>query len=290
MEINLVEENMLILLCLLAGGSISLGVCLGMGAFLGMQWLYLLPLCFVGGTVLAAGVAALFLYIACSVVDMKVLPDKDSLFYRRMTYLYVDALRTILGLKIVTKGLEQTPKDTRFLLVCNHISDLDPIVLFYSFYKSKLAFISKRENDQKPLVGQIQRKILCQPINRENDKEALKTILRCIKFIKDDEVSIGVFPEGYTSVDGKLRHFRNGVFKIAQKANVPVVVCTVKHTQESMKSMFKLKGGYVEISLLEVIPAEEAKALSTAELGERVYRTMAADLGPENVYDYGENS
>ena len=281
---------MLVFLCLLAGFGVSLGVCVGADAFLSSAWLYLLPLGFLGGTLLSALVAALFFGIACAVVDMKVLPDKDSKFYRKMTYLYVDALKTVLGLKIITKGLENTPKDTRFLLVSNHISDLDPVVLFYSFYKSTLAFISKRENDQKPFVGQIQRKILCQPINRENDREALKTILRCVQFIKEDKVSIGVFPEGYTSLDGKLRHFRNGVFKIAQKANVPVVVCTVRGTRESMKSLFKLKGGHVEIHMLEVIPAEEVKALSTAELGEKVYGLMAADLGAENVYDYGENS
>lgn len=280
---------MLILLCLLAGCGFSLGVCLGADAFLSLQWLYLLPLTFVGGTLLSAVVAALIFCIACGVVDMKVLPDKDSKFYRRMTYLYIDALKTILGLKIVTKGLENTPKGTRFLLVSNHISDLDPVVLFYSFYKSQMAFISKRENDQKPFVGQIQRKILCQPINRENDREALKTILRCVRLIEEDQVSIGVFPEGYTSLDGKLRHFRNGVFKIAQKANVPIVVCTVHGTRKAMKDMFKLKGGYVEIHMLEVIPAEEVKALSTAELGEKVYSLMAADLGPGNVYDYSES-
>lgn len=281
---------MLIILCLLAGVGCSLGVCLGADAFLSLAWLYLLPLSFLGGVVLAAALAAAFLLIACAVVDMKVMPEEDSKFYRGMTQVYIEAIKRVLGLKIETEGLEKTPTDTRFLLVCNHISDMDPVVLFHCFYKSTMAFISKRENDQRPLVGQIQRKILCQPINRENDREALKTILRCIQLIKEDKVSIGVFPEGYTSVDGKLRHFRNGVFKIAQKANVPVVVCTVRGTRESMKSIFKLKGGYVKLKLLEVIPAEEVKEMNTTDLGERVYGIMAKDLGPENVYDSGENS
>ena len=208
---------MLIILCLLAGVGCSLGVCLGADAFLSLAWLYLLPLSFLGGVVLAAALAAAFLLIACAVVDMKVMPEEDSKFYRGMTQVYIEAIKRVLGLKIETEGLEKTPTDTRFLLVCNHISDMDPVVLFHCFYKSTMAFISKRENDQRPLVGQIQRKILCQPINRENDREALKTILRCIQLIKEDKVSIGVFPEGYTSLDGKLRHFRNGVFKIAQK-------------------------------------------------------------------------
>ena len=281
---------MLIILCLLVGVGCSLGVCLGADAFLSLAWLYLLPLSFLGGVVLAAALAAAFLLIACAVVDMKVMPEEDSKFYRGMTQVYIEAIKRVLGLKIETEGLEKTPTDTRFLLVCNHISDMDPVVLFHCFYKSTMAFISKRENDQRPLVGQIQRKILCQPINREHDREALKTILRCIQLIKEDKVSIGVFPEGYTSLDGKLRHFRNGVFKIAQKANVPVVVCTVRGTRESMKSIFKLKGGYVKLKLLEVIPAEEVKEMNTTDLGERVYGIMAKDLGPENVYDSGENS
>ena len=83
---------MLVLLCLLAGCGLSVGVCLGTNAFLGLQWLYLLPLTFVGGTLLGVLIVALFLCVACGVVDMKVLPDKDSKFYRRMTYLYIDAL------------------------------------------------------------------------------------------------------------------------------------------------------------------------------------------------------
>ena len=280
---------MLIILCLLFGGGFSLGVCLGADAFLNLSWLYLLPLGFLGGILLAVLLAAAFLCIACAVVDMKVLPDKDSKFYRGMTQAYIEAIKTVLGLKIETEGLEKTPTDTRFLLVCNHISDLDPVVLFHCFYKSTLAFISKRENDQKPFVGQIQRKILCQPINRENDREALKTIIKCIRMIQEDQASIAVFPEGYTSRDHKFHTFRSGVFKIAQKANVPVVVCTIQGTRESMKSMFKLKGGYVKLKLLEVIPADEVKAMNTADLGERVYGLMAKDLGPENVYDSGEN-
>ena len=64
----------------------------------------------------------------------------------------------------------------------------------------------------------------------------------------------------------------------------------MRGTRESMESIFKLKGGYVKLKLLEVIPAEEVKEMNTTDLGERVYGIMAKDLGPENVYDSGENS
>ena len=281
---------MLVMLCVLGGLGLAISLCFCTGAFAGLQFLYLLPLWFAAGFLGVALLAAAFLAVMCAIVPMDVLPEEDSKFYRRMAHLYIKGLKTVLRLKIITRGMEKVPEDGRFLLVSNHISDLDPVVILHTFEKSQLAFISKRENDAKPFLGQVMRKLLCQPINRENDREALKTILRCVQFIKEDKVSIAVFPEGYTSVDGKLRHFRNGVFKIAQKANVPVVVCTVHNTRESMKRLMRLKSSQVEIHLIDVISAQEVKELSTAELGEKVYTMMAQDLGPENVYDYGEDT
>lgn len=124
-------------------------------------------------------------------------------------------------------------------------------------------------------------KILCQPIDRENDRAALKTILKCISLLKEDKCSIGVFPEGYTSRDGKLHHFRPGVFKIAQKANVPIVVCTIQNTRPIFKNLKKLKKTDVDLHLVTVIPPEEFKGLSTVEISDRVYACMIADLGEE---------
>ena len=114
---------------------------------------------------------------------------------------------------------------------------------------------------------------------RENDKEALRTILKCIQMIKEDQASVAVFPEGYCSVSGKLFHFRSGVFKIAQKANVPVVVCTIRGTKEVLPRLKKLRASRVDVHLVDVIPAEQVKALSTMDLAEVVYEKMIADLG-----------
>ena len=186
-------------------------------------------------------------------------------------------------MKVVTSGLEKTPKDGRFLLVCNHINDIDPAVLLKYFKKSQLAFISKQENRDRFIIGPVMYKILCQPINRENDREALKTILRCIQLIKEDKASVAVFPEGYTSMDGLLHPFRSGVFKIAQKANVPIVVCTLRDTQYVLKRAMKLKPSRVELRLLDVIPAEDLKGRTAVDIGEQVHKMMADDLGPDLV-------
>ena len=128
------------------------------------------------------------------------------------------------------------------------------------------------------------RRILCQFVNRENDREALKTILKCIQILKEDKASVGVFPEGgILSEDGKLHHFRPGVFKIAQKAEVPIVVCTMKNTLHSVPNLLHLKPTHVELSVLEVIPPEELKGVTTVDIANRCYRLMAEDLGPDLI-------
>ena len=258
----------------------ALGVCLGCGCFATLAWLWVLPLVFLGGFILSTVLACLFLWLAIERIRLEEPQEEDSPFYRGLAMLYVQFLITLARLRIRTKGLEQTPKEGRFLLVCNHLNDIDPAVLMHVFPKSQLAFISKRENDRKFLVGKLMHKLLCQPINRENDREALKTILNCIQILKEDKTSVAVFPEGYTSLDGKLHPFRSGVFKIALKAKVPVVVCTVQDTQYALKTAMKLRSPQIQIHLVGVIQPEEFQGLTAVELGNRVHAMMEEDLGP----------
>lgn len=263
---------LIIITALALSGAVGAGLAGGLGVGI---------LTFVCGWIGWLMVALLVLLVAAAVVDKDKEEETDSKFYRCLTHLVIDLAVTVGRVKIVCRGAEKLPKEGRFLLVCNHQSDIDPALLMRCFPKGQLAFIGKKETKDMFLIGEVMHKLLCQYINRENDREALKTILKCIQLVKEDKVSIGVFPEGYVSLDGKLRHFRGGVFKIAQKAGVPVVVCTLRDTKKAMDRLLKLKPSKVEVHLVEVIGAEEAKSMSTVELGEKIYEMMIADLGEE---------
>ena len=243
--------------------------------------LWLLPVLFCGFYAALLLLAFLILWAFSAVVDMEKPQEEDNRLYRRVMYLYVEALISLVGLKIETAGLEKTPKEGRFLLVCNHQNESDPGILLHYFKKSQLAFISKRENKNMIVVGPFMHKTLCQLVNRENDREALKTILKCIQLIRDDKVSVGVFPEGGILIKDKLSHFRSGVLKIAQKTGVPIVVCTLKGTSDLFHNMKRLKRTHVRLHLVDVVPAEEVKSANTVELGEKIYGMMLEDLGEE---------
>lgn len=237
-----------------------------------------------GSWLVLALIAFLFLWAVCRAVDMEKPQEEDDKFYRTVMNIYIEALKTLVGIRFTVTGGEKLPREGRFLLVCNHLFLADPALLLNAFPNSELTFVTKQENEKMFIVGPIMHKILCQSIDRENDRAALKTILRCIQLIKEDRVSIGVFPEGYTSRDGKLHPFRPGVFKIAQKAGVPIVVCTIQNTRSIFKNLAKLKKTDVPLHLVDVIPAEELKGKTTTEISDRVYEMMIADLGEEFRY------
>lgn len=261
-----------------AGGMLLF--CLGVDAVNPLVWVLSFIVCFLLGLVLAF----LFLYAMAKRVDKSVPQEENSPFYRKLADIYVRGIVTLCRVKVKMQGMEQLPEDGRYLLVCNHLCIADPAVLLYAFPKSQLAFISKKENDDMLIVGDVMHKLQCQLIDRENDRAALKTIIKCIQILKEDKASVAVFPEGYCSDDGLLRHFRPGVFKIAQKANVPIVVCTLRDTIPVIPNIKKLKGSRVELHLVGLVQPEEYVGKTTVDIADHVYRMMADDLGEDLVY------
>ena len=267
-------------LALLAGAA----VCACSGAFATLAWMWMLPVSVLGFFAALLGAGFLFLMYLCKKVDQDVPQEEDDKFYRFVANLIVRSAFPVLRIRVKQSGVEKVPRDGRFLLVCNHCNDSDPIILIYCLHAYQLAFISKRENRDMFVIGPMMHKIQCQLINRENDREALKTILKCIQILKEDKASVAVFPEGgILSEDGKLHHFRPGVFKIAQKANVPIVVCTLKNTKDVVRNIKHLRPSSVEMKVVDVIPAEELKGVTAVDVAHRCYDLMAADLGPDLI-------
>ena len=241
---------------------------------------------FVGCFLLLALIMFLYLMYLCRKVDQDVPQEYIDPHYKLVTDLILESVLPILQIRIKKEGLEKIPGEGRFLLVSNHCNNSDPIILMRSFRKYPLAFISKRENKDMFVIGPMMHKLMAQLINRENDREALKTILKCIEILKQDKASVAVFPEGgILTEDGRLHHFKPGVFKIAQKAGVPIVVCVLKDTKDVVHNLLRLRPSRVTLKVLDVIPVETVQAQKTVELAEMCHELMAKELGPELVFD-----
>ena len=219
----------------------------------------------------------LLLFVSTRFVDPKKLLEKPSRYFRFMLNQFCRLAFFLGGVHVHVTGLEKLPHDHRFLLVSNHLFAFDPLIYYYAIPHDELAFISKKENFSLFMVAEIMRELLCLPIDRENDRAALRTILKAIQFLKEDKTSIAVFPEGYTSKTGELNSFRNGAFKIAQKAGVPIVVCVLSNTPAILKNMFR-RHTDVYLDELDIIPADELNGVTTAQIGSRIHDTMTKGI------------
>lgn len=218
-----------------------------------------------------------FLAICSFFIDPRKEYEHNSRFYRFLLNSASLIALKLLRVKIHTSGLEKVPADVLPLFVGNHRSNFDPIIQWCVFRKWQPAFISKAANFKIPIFGRFIRKCCFMAIDRENPRKALTTINKAAKLLQKGEVSIGIYPEGTRSKSGELLPFHNGVFKIAQKADVPIIVMAIGGTEKIHKNIpFHRSDVYLDV--IDVIPADEVKAMKTDAIGERVRSQLECNL------------
>lgn len=230
------------------------------------------------GAIIAFEVFVFLVLIFSSIfINTKKEHNKNSKYYRFILNFTTGLTLFMDRIHVHVTGLEKVPTDSRFLLVCNHRSKFDPITTWYALRKYDVAFITKPENLKIPFYGKLVQKCCFMPIDRENPKLAIPTIIRSAKLLQDNEVSIGVYPEGTRSKTLELLPFHAAVFKIATKAKVPIVVMTVYGT-ENVKKAFPFGRSDVYLDFVEVISADEVQNSKSVDLCNKAEAIIRAHL------------
>jgi 1-acyl-sn-glycerol-3-phosphate acyltransferase len=187
---------MLLRFIVLLGLVLSAIIGIPMGIFESYTWLWALPLMAVGFAVLALLFVFLYVLLLCRRVDRDQEQTCDDPHYRWVQEMLVESILPVVRVTVKASGVNKVPSEGRFMLVCNHVQDLDPAPIFYALPGRQLCFVAKKEVRDMFIIGPVLQKLQGQFINRGNDREALKTILSCIRILKEDKGSIAVFPEG----------------------------------------------------------------------------------------------
>ena len=234
-----------------------------------LLWVLLVPVGLLLAYVMLIIISSLF-------VNTKKEYQRESRYFRFLLNSSTWLASKILRIKLHVTGMEKLPKG-RFLMVSNHRSKFDPILSWLVFDKCQIAFISKPENFKVPVYGRIIHRLCFMAIDRENPRNAVKTINRAVDLLNRDVACVAVYPEGTRNFEEGLLPFHNAMFKIAQKANVPVAVVTVRNTYDIQKN-YPLHRSHVYVDVVEVLSAEEVKAVKTAALGDKVRDLMLENL------------
>lgn len=149
-----------------------------------------------------------------------------------MVYTILRAI-TIAVLKILFKfkveGLENLPQKTNFIVVANHSSFLDPVLIGAAIPR-KIYWIALRDFYSSFWLRWIMDMTETLPTGGASEK----TVYLLMK-----NKNVGLFPEGTRNFDGKLKEFRRGAALLALKSGRPIVPCAILGAYEAFPRRVK---------------------------------------------------
>lgn len=145
---------------------------------------------------------------------------------------YQFLLQIVFGvwLRYRARGMERLPADSGALLLINHQSFLDPLVVGIAF-RRPVSFLARDSLFRVPVIGWILRKTYVMPINREAASTAsLREAIRRL----NHGFYVGIFPEGTRSETGEIGTLKPGFLALMRRANVPVYPVGVAGAYQAM--------------------------------------------------------
>lgn len=150
------------------------------------------------------------------------------------------------------EGREKAVKGTTYVIISNHQSILD--ILLINCLRYKFKWISKIENINIPVLGWYLRMadyIIVDRGNEESKTEMLEMSYNCLK----KGISIMIFPEGTRSLNNEIGFFKRGAFQLALQADVPILPILIDRTGGILPKhgLIFSSGHHIRIKVLDPI-------------------------------------
>ena len=160
-----------------------------------------------------------------------------SKFYNGIVNTLGPAVRVLFRIHHHGKQNEPDESDGPYILVCNHISNADPVFISAGKLKQQPHYMAKKELFKVPLVNLLVKGLGAYPIDRGGAD--VSTIKKTIKMLEDG-MCVGIFPQGHRQM-GKTpmeADVKNGAAMIAIKAKATIFPCCIK-TKKNRFSFFR---------------------------------------------------
>jgi 1-acyl-sn-glycerol-3-phosphate acyltransferase len=176
------------------------------------------------------------------------------------------------------EGREHVRRDEAYVMVANHLSLLDILVLFRLFTHFK--WVSKIENFRVPFIGWNMSLNRYVKLRRGNRASVVQMMKECRETLAAGN-SIMMFPEGTRSPDGRMRAFKTGAFELALECGRPILPIVIQGTSDALpKHGFVLRGRHpITVTILEELPVERFRGDTVEALTNRVRSIIAERIG-----------
>lgn len=170
------------------------------------------------------------------------------------------------------------PVDKRrpYVVVANHESFVD--ILLISHLPIEMKWMSKETFFKFPLVGWMMRMAGDIRLVR-GDRASGAAALRACHDRLNKKVSVMIFPEGTRSADGTLGKFKDGAFRLAIEAGVPILPLVVHGTRTALrKHDWRLGDSRAEVRVLSPVSTDGLTVDDVAKLRDEVRDLIAREL------------
>ncbi|HSH07928.1 MAG TPA: MFS transporter [Burkholderiales bacterium] len=131
-------------------------------------------------------------------------------------------------------GLERVPEQGPAVLVCNHVSYVDALVISAAC-RRPIRWVMDHRIYRLPLIHFFCRTVRAIPIApAKEDPAALERAYDAVARALADGELVGLFPEGRLTPDGEMGTFRGGILRILERTPVPVIPMALSGLWQSL--------------------------------------------------------
>ena len=187
------------------------------------------------------------------------------------------------GVKVKVEGLEKISRDGSYVFVSNHLSYMDTPVALANI-PVQFRFLAKRGLFQIPFLGWHLGRAGHIQVPRGDARAAIKTMGVAAQVVREQGISLLIFPEGGRSRQGSLGEFKEGAAFIAVRAGVPLVPMCLKGTREVLPfGSGHIRSGTVTMRIGDPISTHESTDRDRARLTAEIRNRIVALLDDQTV-------
>lgn len=173
-----------------------------------------------------------------------------------------------------TSGVRVSDPRRPYVAVSNHESLAD--IFLISHLPWEMKWLSKESIFRIPVMGWMMRLAGDIPVRRTDRGSRAEALTACRARLRDG-ASVMIFPEGTRSRTDDLLPFKDGAFRLAVEAGVPILPLVVAGTRGAVKAGSRVFGRAVaEVRALEPIPTEGLTVADVPALRDRVREQIVA--------------
>ncbi|WLR43672.1 lysophospholipid acyltransferase family protein [Bacillus carboniphilus] len=184
-------------------------------------------------------------------INQSIPVDKHDQMVHEHTKKFAQSVLKFTGSNVLVRGERKIPEGP-VIIISNHDGHFDiPVLLGY--VNKPAGFFSKESVKKLPLVYQWMEAMNCIFVDRKNMRKAVRSLNDAIESLKAGHSMI-IFPEGTRSKGKGVGKFETGAFRMAKKANVPILPVALKGTYDMFEKnqgwkLYKIKPTTIQLEI-----------------------------------------